>query len=972
MNPNSNRMKALTAWKGAILALGIFSLGMGGFAVSSARFLHQPNEPTDSGAVERIGGALVTNGTTVAWRLSAPNDRLLVALPSEGAENAVHLDAIAEGGVSAALMDAEGNRLTDWTPLALSAVNDWQTNTLARFPTAEDVAFAPTEGAADVYALSLAVEGMPQDDSGRSAVKVLSPAEEAQESAPQSAASARKTVRAASDTTEEAVEVPNGYSAGLAATYYGMLRGTWDGALPDLSAATSRTEGVAHDLERPLTTAAWPGMPEGLVDRFVAVFEGGLWVKKPGVYTFYLGSDDAAWVAIGGTVVFDELQPHAYRMRSVEVALGIGIHPLRVDYIENVGVAGLSFGWRSDDFARQPVSAPSLLHRTGETDRDGDGMPDWWETQFGLDPDDPSDAAGDPDGDGLSNLLECRLGTDPTRSDTDGDGIPDAWEAAHGTCPFVGDAFGDLDGDGLSNLDEFRHGTDPANPDTDGDGVSDGDEIHVYLSDPTAADFNGKFTRFGTIPPGGMLAQAGDWWVEDGFIHAAGRSGIVAVSNDLALAEAGFRQIRLDAVFSGPADAELVCRVDGVTVGAAILPSSDEPRTNVVQFLSPWLTPGPHRVEFDYRNFMNGADLALSTPILGLPDGPDRDGDGTPDWIAARTAASRLDRPGSVASKVSPCCLRGRAAFPELVAVSDGIAANRLPNHGWWADLPLDSAAPTTAAVTYEGGMKSETVSVAWIPFDVMGESSVTLRRGDALRLALMRNGSPAAGEITVDGETFPLAEGEARPWQFDAVGPHLITGVCGGETNGVVVTVVGRPAVRELPVWRGKVNSLRVVGLWTTELSPSVDGGADVASVSYDVRGRTAVVSVDVPFAARPRALAFEIPNPDASVAFSAALRPFLACYSVDGRHHAFTVLEDGTRLVENRLTAFDLPDSARLQMKSVSGICFEDGAGTKVFTDSDFDSLGDCRYRFYVPTGVTNPCQFLHAIFENAYFAH
>ena len=46
-------------------------------------------------------------------------------------------------------------------------------------------------------------------------------------------------------------------------------------------------------------------------------------------------------------------------------------------------------------------------------DRDGDGLPDAWELQYSLNPDDPSDAALDSDGDGMSNLAEYLSGTNP-------------------------------------------------------------------------------------------------------------------------------------------------------------------------------------------------------------------------------------------------------------------------------------------------------------------------------------------------------------------------------------------------------------------------------------------------------------------------------------------------------------------------------------------------------------------------------
>ncbi|MCW1921863.1 type VI secretion system tube protein Hcp [Luteolibacter arcticus] len=45
--------------------------------------------------------------------------------------------------------------------------------------------------------------------------------------------------------------------------------------------------------------------------------------------------------------------------------------------------------------------------------------------------------------------------------DTDSDGMPDAWESAYGLSAGTNDAAGDADGDGLSNLDEFQLGTHP-------------------------------------------------------------------------------------------------------------------------------------------------------------------------------------------------------------------------------------------------------------------------------------------------------------------------------------------------------------------------------------------------------------------------------------------------------------------------------------------------------------------------------
>lgn len=56
---------------------------------------------------------------------------------------------------------------------------------------------------------------------------------------------------------------------------------------------------------------------------------------------------------------------------------------------------------------------PDQTFTTAAGDRDGDGMPDDYEVQYGLNPDNPSDAAVDTDGDGYTNLQEYIAGTNP-------------------------------------------------------------------------------------------------------------------------------------------------------------------------------------------------------------------------------------------------------------------------------------------------------------------------------------------------------------------------------------------------------------------------------------------------------------------------------------------------------------------------------------------------------------------------------
>jgi hypothetical protein len=145
---------------------------------------------------------------------------------------------------------------------------------------------------------------------------------------------------------------------------------------------------------------------------------------------------------------------------------------------------------------KDEVEPPEGVSQTDplNPDTDGDGMPDGWEVDHNLDPNDATGdngAAGDPDHDGLNNLDEYLNETNPNNSDSDSDGLSDGDEVhIYGSSPGIDDS----DRDGISDYNEvIVYGTDPNNWDTDGDTLSDWDEIFYYVTNPLEMDTDGDW-----------------------------------------------------------------------------------------------------------------------------------------------------------------------------------------------------------------------------------------------------------------------------------------------------------------------------------------------------------------------------------------------------------------------------------------------------------------------------------------------
>lgn len=101
---------------------------------------------------------------------------------------------------------------------------------------------------------------------------------------------------------------------------------------------------------------------------------------------------------LNGSFIGSTTDPWSYDLQG----LAAGTHNLN-------GVAVDRFGLTGSSNTLQITIYPDQ----GAPDGDADGLPDWWEDLYGLNPGDPSDAAQDWYGDGTSNLVKYQTGRNP-------------------------------------------------------------------------------------------------------------------------------------------------------------------------------------------------------------------------------------------------------------------------------------------------------------------------------------------------------------------------------------------------------------------------------------------------------------------------------------------------------------------------------------------------------------------------------
>jgi len=171
-------------------------------------------------------------------------------------------------------------------------------------------------------------------------------------------------------------------------------------------------------------------------------------------------------------------------------AIDLTVDPAVIPGTYNLTITAMDLDWKTASVQVSLVVIEPL--DTGENvDTDSDGIPDWWEERYGLDPNVPGDANEDWNNNGRTNLEEYIRNSNPIIStyelvfvDSDYDGMPDWWENHYSLNPYnSNDALKDANRDGVANLHEYYNGTNPITVGGNFNDVADGSTLGTTVTE---------------------------------------------------------------------------------------------------------------------------------------------------------------------------------------------------------------------------------------------------------------------------------------------------------------------------------------------------------------------------------------------------------------------------------------------------------------------------------------------------------
>ncbi len=185
---------------------------------------------------------------------------------------------------------------------------------------------------------------------------------------------------------------------------------TWHAAVAvegDVNPSNNDARGVLAQPDLSLSAAAWRQLPTGAWGLPVRVQNRGSAVTPPTTLTARRGAGSAS---VWASVPFGQLSAGAY------VDVEVPWDPVALGDVPTLVTVSVDEAGLIDESEEQNNFVVVTSFAETPSDRDADGLPDAWETAFGLRTDSglSSDGPlGDADGDGVANLDEWRAQTHP-------------------------------------------------------------------------------------------------------------------------------------------------------------------------------------------------------------------------------------------------------------------------------------------------------------------------------------------------------------------------------------------------------------------------------------------------------------------------------------------------------------------------------------------------------------------------------
>lgn len=570
----------------------------------------------------------------------------------------------------------------------------------------------------------------------------------------------------------------------------------------------------------------------------------------------------------------------------------------------------------------------------------------------------------------------------PDTDDVDEDYLPDSWEAAHGlsasdngaTDPREGE-FGDYDADGLTNREEYLLGTDPTSADSDNDGVNDYDEVRHYGSNPTLADMAAA-TSYASAEPQIYQAAGGRWQPNaDGSLYALECRG--GIDYSINLPEAGIYIVQLTGRAKGEElgdeNMPLDFYVDGAFLGRRVL-ASPAGAQDSLEILTCHLEAGDHTFRLVNENVRAYRTLQIDAFEILKPGGVDANANGQADWLDAKLAEGNHVAVCPSESLTSPAFVEGTTWHFETLSIenegevaeqgeqADGMEeALQGLDYGWYADIDLPVTGSATIDFIFENGAISEQKNVSWISTNTLEHTSLTIRKGDSLKLdAWPLSGSTDGGAVTyqLNDQALPAAySGTPVVQLFDAAGTYSLVAThtapdANVTTNTLSIEVVGAD-------FGDPVSALSLFSYdW------EVSGVGENVYIEPDSRilfgendpltagGRSFRVT---PLAADTRYLLARLEEGGPVVARGTIEGFYVAGGLETSANTIMHTYEDGTRLIRGSVVATSLPPGGYVRIQiNTSGVTAVDGSNYIYLYAEDFDEFGRAFALFEITPGT------------------